>query len=1242
MNSPFNSANSSASSEFGQVVFIDSAIASYQRLAAGVNSDAEVIILDSSKDGISQITEALAQKRNVSSVQVFSHGSAGGIQLGQNFYNLSALSQRGDELASWATALTEDGDLLFYGCNVAADSSGIELVNYLSQKTGADVAASDDLTGNAALGGDWDLEVATGAIESSLALQRSIMTTFDSVLVRVQAEDYVTAVDSTVANIGGVYRPQGAVDLEATTDVGGGFNVARTVQGEWLTYEVTIPTTGTYNLVARVASEQAAVHQLGVSLNGQSLTSFNFSGTGGRQTWQDVTARGINLTAGTHTLRMDVASNTDFSINYLDILPASSSPSPGPSPTPTANINFPNFANVSGLQFNGDSTLADTAVQITGAPFESGSVFYATPLAITPDTSFQTQFQFRISGGEGTGGGDGFTFVLQNSAAGLTAVGDPGGNVGYDNSDGGVAVDRSLAIEFDTSTNSWDSNANHIAILQNGDVTTELTSTLTPDAIPDLNNGDLLNAWVEYDGATNVLNVYISASTTKPTTPALSYTVDLASIVGTQAYAGFTSGTGLFSNAHAITSWSLTSSSGFVGASPSPSPTPGAGSTIALGSNATVSVSEGAGVATVRVVRTGDTQERVTVEYTTNEVGSATAGVDWIQPTLEGRANTGEVVFEVGETEKFITIPIVNDFVSEGNETFAVGLQRPSAGTLGAPRTVLINVIDDDTPTTISVRDASIAISEGAPNVTITVVRDGALTGTATVNYTTASGTAIAGADFTAATGTITFAPGQVSQTVTIPLIDDAVSEVNEAFTVTLSAATGAELSSRATSTVTILDNDAVLGSLTRRTVTTGLSQPTTIDWTPDGQFMLIADKGGAVEVMDMATLTRRPTPLIDISARVNNTRDRGLLGIAVHPNFPATPYVYLLYSYDPPETATGTGLAARDREGNRPSQLARVTVNPATMVADPASLVVLAGTNSTWAFTNGPDINSTGERNVPPSGIVGGTVTAPPALIEIGTQDNDPDRPGIQNQNIRDYLAMDSDSHSIGQVHFGPDGYLYLTNGDGTSYNFMDPRTVRVQDINNLSGKMLRLDPITGQGVPSNPFFNGDPNSNQSKVYQLGIRNSFRFTFDPITNNPVMGEVGWNSWEEINTGGAGANFGWPYYEGPSDTPYQTIPGVTIPGRSSVVFPILSRTHGAPDNASAVVVGDFYNPNTLIFGDLVGGTVYAATLDAARQVTNVQVVDSDLPYLADMEMGPDGRLYGVGLGSRTIYRWDPA
>ena len=127
----------------------------------------------------------------------------------------------------------------------------------------------------------------------------------------------------------------------------------------------------------------------------------------------------------------------------------------------------------------------------------------------------------------------------------------------------------------------------------------------------------------------------------------------------------------------------------------------------------------------------------------------------------------------------------------------------------------------------------------------------------------------------------------------------------------------------------------------------------------------------------------------------------------------------------------------------------------------------------------------------------------------------------------VDDYIKVDSRSHAGGSLAFGPDGALYVSIGDGTSFNAADPRSASVQNINSLSGKILRIDPITGQGLPDNPFVEpgDDLDANHSKVYQLGLRNPFSIGFAPdgrlfITN------TGWNSWEEIESGHAGANSG--------------------------------------------------------------------------------------------------------------------
>jgi glucose/arabinose dehydrogenase len=410
-------------------------------------------------------------------------------------------------------------------------------------------------------------------------------------------------------------------------------------------------------------------------------------------------------------------------------------------------------------------------------------------------------------------------------------------------------------------------------------------------------------------------------------------------------------------------------------------------------------------------------------------------------------------------------------------------------------------------------------------------------------------------------------------------------------------------------------------------------------------------------------------TPFIDISSQVNNnTVDRGLLGMTVDPSFgrnQGRDYVYLLFTYDPPETQGNSGLAGPDGNGNRPVRLIRVTADAATnyTTALPGSEVVLLGKNSLWQYTNGTNFDSdTGaDLSILASGIANastppGTLIEDPDAANIGRDYLAADTDFDRNNNIRDYIAVDSPSHSGGQLKFGLDGSLYVTSGDGTSYNEADQRANRVQDVDNLSGKLLRINPLTGEGYADNPFANGDLNSNRSKVWSLGIRNSFRFTISP-DGTPYLGEVGWSTWEEINVAAKGANYGWPYYEGPvQNSAYSALPQAQAFYNSGQppVAPLIARNHNAslnPNNkpATALILGDFYTGNTLpaiyngalFYNDAGEGTVYATLLNPDGTVRSTQEV-ANLPYIVNTEMGPDGYLYYASLYGNAIGRWKSA
>ncbi|MBE9030755.1 DUF4347 domain-containing protein, partial [filamentous cyanobacterium LEGE 11480] len=162
------------------VLFIDSGVEDYKTLVQSAAAGTEIYRLRDGVDATQQITNTLLGRSGIESVQIVSHGRGGGLKLGESWLNAANLSTYANQLRSWGEALTDSADILLYGCNVGAGAAGQGFVNLLAQATGADVAASEDLTGNAALGGDWVLEVTSenGQIES-----RSLMAAdFGSVL----------------------------------------------------------------------------------------------------------------------------------------------------------------------------------------------------------------------------------------------------------------------------------------------------------------------------------------------------------------------------------------------------------------------------------------------------------------------------------------------------------------------------------------------------------------------------------------------------------------------------------------------------------------------------------------------------------------------------------------------------------------------------------------------------------------------------------------------------------------------------------------------------------------------------------------------------------------------------------------------------------------------------------------------------------------------------------------------------
>ncbi len=417
-----------------------------------------------------------------------------------------------------------------------------------------------------------------------------------------------------------------------------------------------------------------------------------------------------------------------------------------------------------------------------------------------------------------------------------------------------------------------------------------------------------------------------------------------------------------------------------------------------------------------------------------------------------------------------------------------------------------------------------------------------------------------------------------------------------------------------------------------------GVELPTDISFTSDGRI-LIGGKQGKVWLFDQDYRGDNPPLFMNITGIVNGSRDRGLMSVRAHPDFPNTPYIYLLFTYDPPETANFANASdsddqrGRDGEAQRVGRLMRVTADASTNYSKelPGSRVILIGKNSTWENIGNPaSIAADDSENW--SCHVGG-------------------RPNAAT--IPDCLPADAVTHTVGSIGFGPDGALFITQGDSATDSRVDSRAYRSFDLDSFAGKILRVDALTGEGLPDNPFWDGNPNSNRSKIYSFGLRNPFRFSIHPQTGRPWVGDVGWGTWEEINRIAAGADMGWPCYEGPelqsqykntvrcndyfkTEKSQTSVYAWNRKGRGGAAIGgafYTGATIQVNDASDKVEFPEAYK-NVFFFGDYNAGTIEYVTKEGNNPVKHtVFARDGDETRkrfeFTGMAVAPDGSLYLV-------------
>ena len=212
--------------------------------------------------------------------------------------------------------------------------------------------------------------------------------------------------------------------------------------------------------------------------------------------------------------------------------------------------------------------------------------------------------------------------------------------------------------------------------------------------------------------------------------------------------------------------------------------------------------------------------------------------------------------------------------------------------------------------------------------------------------------------------------------------------------------------------------------------------------------------------------------------------------------------------------------------------------------------------------------------------------------------------------------------NHNGGAIHFGPDGKLYIAVGENANGS-------NSQTLANLLGKVLRIN-ADGTIPTDNPFFN--TSGARKEIWALGLRNPFTFAFQPGTTRMFINDVGQSTWEEINDGIAGSNYGWPITEGPTSDP-------------RFRAPLFAYGHGSTSTTGcAITGGTFYNPATMQFPASYAGKYFFADLCGGwirlLDPSNNTAADfaSGISSPVDLKVAADGSLYYLAIGSSAVFK----
>ncbi|POB00800.1 DUF4347 domain-containing protein, partial [Halopseudomonas oceani] len=348
-----------------EVAFVDTSVDNYQDLVDGLGDGVEVILIDSAENGLEQMVAALQGQTGIDAIHLFSHGDVGELKLGTLTLNGENLEANAQLLAALGETLTESGDLMLYGCYVGADSEGQGFLDAVAQLTSADVAASEDLTGAQALGGDWELEVTSGSVETTALVAAGYEGTLAPLVVsnlddlQYTEGDGAVLIDGDVTIGGSTDYTGGYIDFQiggATSSESLGFisdSTPSTVNGE-----VSIVGSTVYRGNGSVAIVIGSVDPIKNGENGQPLR-INFSNAFENGDFQDGT-NGSTVISGWTSVMQRIRMGIDQIAGQLT--PTDTTyPAPNLADSKSQNGGQPIYDNVTGGNFTQGAKLSNYA-----------------------------------------------------------------------------------------------------------------------------------------------------------------------------------------------------------------------------------------------------------------------------------------------------------------------------------------------------------------------------------------------------------------------------------------------------------------------------------------------------------------------------------------------------------------------------------------------------------------------------------------------------------------------------------------------------------------------------------------------------------------------------------------------------------------------------------------------------------------------------------------------------------------